>query len=151
MSTTTTMASNIESLILVTSRLIGVLNHEVEMLRAMRISDIEKLQDEKTTLTLAYENCVRALQADPSALAAVEPAVRRELDALAQRFDEALSSNARALNAVRESHDRLLAAIVDAVASKRANQKGYGANGAFDRRRGNRTASVISLSLDQRL
>jgi hypothetical protein len=151
MSTTTTMASNIESLILVTSRLIGVLNHEVEMLRAMRISDIEKLQDEKTTLTLAYENCVRALQADPAALAAVGPAVRRELDLLAQRFDEALSSNARALNAVRESHDRLLAAIVDAVASKRASQKGYGANGAFDRSRGNRTAPVISLSLDQRL
>jgi hypothetical protein len=145
------MASNIESLILVTSRLIGVLNHEVEMLRAMRISDIEKLQDEKSTLTLAYENCVRALQADPAALAAVEPAVRRELDLLAQRFDEALSSNARALNAVRESHDRLLAAIVDAVASKRASQKGYGANGAFERRRGSRTAPVLSLSLDQRL
>jgi hypothetical protein len=145
------MASNIESLILVTSRLIGVLNHEVEMLRTMRISDIEKLQDEKSTLTLAYENCVRALQADPAALAAVEPAVRRELDLLAQRFDEALSSNARALNAVRESHDRLLAAIVDAVASKRASQKGYGANGAFERRRGSRTAPVLSLSLDQRL
>lgn len=151
MSDTTNTASNIEALIRVTSRLIGVLNHEVEMLRAMRIADIEKLQDEKATLTVAYENCVHALQADPRALGAVEPAVRHELDALAHRFEDALSSNARALNAVRESHDRLLAAIVDAVASKRASQKGYGANGAFDRRRGSRTAPVMSLSFDQRL
>ena len=86
MSNTTNTTSNIEALIRVTSRLIGVLNHEVEMLRAMRIGDIEKLQDEKTNLTVAYENCVRALQADPTALGAVEPAVRQELDALAHQM-----------------------------------------------------------------
>lgn len=151
MSNTTKTTTNIEALVLVTSRLIGVLNHEVEMLRAMRIADIEKLQDEKATLTVAYENCVRALQADPAALSAVEPAVRQELDALARRFDDALSSNARALNAIRESHDRLLAAIVDAVSSKRASQKGYGANGAFDRRHGSRSVPALSLTFDQRL
>lgn len=151
MSTISNATSNIEALIRVTGRLIGVLNHEVEMLRVMRISEIEELQDEKSALTLAYENCVRALQADPSALAAVEPALRQELDALARRFDDALSDNARALNAVRESHDRLLAAIVEAVASKRASQKGYGANGSFDRRRNSRTAPALSLTFDQRL
>lgn len=151
MSTTTTATGTIETLIRVTSRLIGVLNHEVEMLRAMRIQEIEKLQDEKSMLTTAYENCVRALKADPSALAALEPALRQELDALARRFDDALSDNARALNAVRESHDRLLAAIVDAVASERASRKGYGANGAFDRRRNSRSAPTLSLSFDQRL
>lgn len=151
MSAITIATGNVETLIRVTSRLIGVLNHEVEMLRAMRIQEIEKLQDEKSMLTTAYENCVRALKADPSALAALEPALRQELDALARRFDDALSDNARALNVVRESHDRLLAAIVDAVASKRASQKGYGANGSFDQRRTGRTAPTLSLNFDQRL
>lgn len=145
------MTANVEALIRVTGRLIGVLDHEVEMLRAMRVSEIEKLQDEKAALTTAYEECVKAVGADPAALQAIEPTLRYELGQLARRFDDALAENARALNAVRESHDRLLKAIVDAVSDRRARGRGYGATGAFDKRRSTRTAPTLSLSLDHRL
>lgn len=150
-SQSTIPAGRIDALLRVTGRLIAVLHHEVEMLRSMRVSEISRLHDEKMALTQAYEEGVNALAADPSALEAVAPAVRAELKALAARFDEAVSENARALQVVRDSHDRLLKAIVDAVAEKRARGKGYGANGSFDRRRNTRTAPSLSLSLDRKL
>jgi hypothetical protein len=141
----------VESLIRVTSRLIGVLDHEVEMLRAMRVTEIEQMQDEKMALTIAYEECVRSLADDTAVLEAMEPAMRQELGALAARFDDALAENARALNAVRDSHDRLLKAIVDAVADKRARHKGYGASATFERRPRGRTAPPLSLTYDYQL
>ncbi|MFT5438169.1 MAG: hypothetical protein ACI9MJ_000027 [Alphaproteobacteria bacterium] len=141
----------IETLIVVTSRLIGVMNSEVEMLRAMRVGDIDSLQREKHDLTILYEERVRALAAQPQALEAIEPALRGELSELAQRFDTALSENARALLAVRESHDRLLKAIVDAVASNRARERGYTPGGGLDRPGHRGGADTLSLSLDRRL
>ena len=54
------ITDQIETLIRVTSRLIGIMNSEVEMLRAMRVGDIESLQREKHDLTILYEENVRA-------------------------------------------------------------------------------------------
>jgi hypothetical protein len=95
--------NQVESLIRVTSRLSGVLDSEVEMLRAMQVNEIENLQEEKRDLTILYEETIRSLAAQPEALAALEPALRMELSDLAGRFDSALAENARALNALRNS------------------------------------------------
>ena len=88
--------NQVEALIRVTSRLIGVLDSEVEMLRAMRVTEIEDLQEEKRDLTILYEETIRSLAAQPDALAALEPALRMELSDLAGRFDNSLAENARA-------------------------------------------------------
>ncbi len=141
----------IEALIRVTSRLIGVLNSEVEMLRAMRVNEIEELQEEKRDLTILYEETIRSLAAQPEALAALERALRTELSELAGRFDNALAENARALNAVRDSHDRLLKAIVDAVSENRAKEKGYTRDGKLSDQQKGRTAQSLSLSVDRQL
>lgn len=151
MSATAPSRHKVETLVRVTSRLIRILNHEVELLRTMRVADIETLQDEKTALTVAYEDCVRALEGEPAVLEAMEPALRQELGALAVRLDGALAENARALNAVRESHDRLLKSIVDAVAESRARHKGYGSSGTDLRRPSGRKAAPLSLTFDRRL
>jgi len=143
--------NQIEAFIRVTSRLIGVLNSEVEMLRAMRVSEIENLQEEKRDLTILYEETIRSLAAQPDALAVVEPALRMELSDLAGRFDNAVAENARALNAVRDSHDRLLKSIVDAVSENRAKEKGYTRDGKLSDQRKGRTSQSLSLSVDRQL
>ncbi len=145
------ISGQIEALIQVASRLIGVMNSEVEMLRAMRVGDIDSLQREKHDLTVLYEERIHALAEQPEALEAVEPALRSELNALALRFDIALSENTRALHAVRESHNRLLKAIVDAVANNRAQERAYTAKGGLDKPRQRRAGDTMSLSLDRRL
>jgi hypothetical protein len=141
----------IETLITVTGRLIRVLDREIELLRAMEVGQIQTLQDEKLTLILTYEECVKALAGNPAALDAMAPPLRAELSALARRFDSTVAENARALHAVRDSHDRLLKAIVDAVSENRTRHKGYSANGTVPPARRGSAASTLSLSLDQRL
>lgn len=146
-----TRTVHVETLITVTSRLIGVLDHEIELLRAMEVGAIEALQEEKQALTLAYEECVTAVAGNPAVLEALEPSLRAELSELARRFDSTLAENARALHAVRDSHDRLLKAVVDAVSETRSRQKGYSARGVFARPKRSSGSSPLSLSFDQRL
>lgn len=148
---TATTPPQIEQIIRVASRLIDVMNREITLLRAMQVTEITALQQEKRDLTVLYEEGVAALAAEPAMLQAMAPALRAELEAVAARFDAAVDENARALNAVRESHDRLLRAIVDAVAEQRSRQKAYTAKGALDNQRSGRRAPTISLSVDQRL
>jgi len=140
-----------ESLIRIASRLIELLCREVEMLRAMRVADIESLRTEKQDLTIAYEQGVKTLAAAPGALEAIEPALKEALADVARQFDGALAENARAINAVRDSHERLLKAIVDAVAEQRAREKSYAAYGRFSAPRRNRRVPGLSLTLDRRL
>ena len=109
------------------------------------------MQQEKRDLTVLYEERVRALAEHPEALEALAPALRDELSALAQRFDIALSENTRALQAVRESHDRLLKAIVDAVSNNRARERAYTAKGGLDRPHRRSATDTMSLALDRSL
>lgn len=140
-----------ETLVMATSRLIVLMNHEVELLRAMRVGEISALQEEKRELTILYEDALRMLSAEPEILEAMEPAVRSELADLAKRFDAAVCENTRALNAVKTSHDQLLQSIVDAVSENRSKQKAYTAQGALDNPRKSRNAPTLSLTFDQRL
>jgi flagellar biosynthesis/type III secretory pathway chaperone len=148
---TPTANTQIEQLVRVASQLIDIMNREVEMLRAMRVSDIGALQQEKQNLTIQYEDAIAALAAEPDVLQAMEPALRSELAAVATRFDAAVDENARALHAVKVSHDRLLRAIVDAVSEQRSRQRAYTAKGALDNQRTGRRTPPISLTVDQRL
>jgi len=140
-----------ETLVSAASRLVALMNQEVTLLRVMRVKEIAALQREKQELTVLYEDAVRTLSAEPELLQAMEPAMRSELAELAVRFDEAVSENARALDAVKTSHDQLLQAIVDAVSETRSQQKAYTAQGSLDNPRKARSTSTLSLTLDQRL
>ena len=144
-------AEHFQTLVTATSRLIVLMDHEVELLRAMRVSEISDLQTEKQELTVLYEEALQMLADNPELLEAMEPALRSELTELAMRFDAAVCENTKALNAVKSSHDQLLQAIVDAVSENRSRQKAYTAEGALDNPRKSRTAPTLSLTLDQRL
>ena len=148
---TTQPTNHFDTLMISASRLIVLMNHEVELLRTMRVGEIAALQTEKQELTISYEDALRMLSAEPELLEAMEPAMRSELTDLAQRFDAAVSENTRALNAVKASHDQLLQAIVDSISENRAKQRAYTAQGALDNPRKGRDAPALSISLDQQL
>lgn len=139
-----------ENLVQITSRLINLLNDEVAELRGMNVGAIEQMQDEKRELTLAYEGQLKALAEQPDLISALEPALRSELETLAKQLEHAVTENTRALNAVRDSHDRLLRAIVDAVSRDQNKHASYTANGAGAARSA-RDAKAICLTVDQQL
>ncbi len=60
-----TESSRITDLLKITSRLIDVLQREIEMLRAMKPSDIQDLQQAKIVLTAAYESQLKSLKDHP--------------------------------------------------------------------------------------
>lgn len=148
---TTPPTEHFDTLMISASRLIVLMNHEVALLRTMRVGDIAALQTEKQELTILYEDALQMLSAEPELLEAMEPAMRSELTDLATRFDAAVGENTRALNAVKASHDQLLQAIVDSISENRAKQRAYTAQGALDHPRKGRNAPALSLSLDRQL
>ena len=78
--------SKVETLIRVASRLISVLEREVQFLKEMKSSEVATLQSEKMQLVVAYEEHVRALAATPDTLKNVAPAIQDEFADIAERF-----------------------------------------------------------------
>ncbi len=141
----------IESFIRIAGRLIAIMEQEIEFLRKMEVAEIAALQDEKMVLVAAYEDGIREFAADPDTLNALQPALKVELDAIAARFDDVVKQNSQALETVRNSHERLLKAIVDAVAQNRTRHAGYSETGGTPQPAGGTRARRLSLTLDRQL
>ena len=130
------------------SRLIEVMEREIEMFRAMKPSEMQGLQEEKIVLTAAYEAKVSALKV--AGADTIEPAMREQLLAATKRFQDTMTQNQQALRAARETTDRVLMAIVEEVEKKRGDNAGYSASGTLGvEAAGNR--QPVSVAFDQRL
>lgn len=129
-----------------TSRLIGVLEREIDMLREMQPSAMQALQEEKIVLAAAYESQLKRLAANPEVTDAMAPEMRADVRQVTARFQEALTENERALRAAKHATDSLLQAIVEGV-DKQQPEVSYAANGQH------RTAganAARSVAIDQR-
>ncbi len=141
--------TRIGELIEIASRLITLMEEETRLLRAMRPRDLDRLQEEKSRLSHAYEERVGALRADTAAIAVVVPALKEELRRTLTRFEKVAEENALALKAATEANHRLLRIIADAVAEQQADTPVYSSDGNI--RRGNGKPKSVSISLNREL
>ena len=141
----------VNDLIQITSRLIVVLEREVELLRTMPSTGIEALQAEKSALTAAYESQARSLSGHPEFLEALQPVLRAELERVTGRFQSAVSVNEAALRAARETTQRVLQAIADELDKNRRNNAGYSAQGYAASSSRRTSGQPLSIALDKRL
>ena len=141
---------SIDALIEIASQLIALLGRETALLREMKIREIAPLQAEKLALTRAYETRVRALNKHGEAIEQVEKAIRDELRATVNRFEDAAKANTIAVQAAQHLNQRLMQAIVDTVNERRGRRETYGADG---HRLGAdlRPREGVALSFDERL
>lgn len=146
-----TVSPRFDALIRITSRLVELIDREVEILHARRPADIGPLQEEKAALVAAYEEEFEAVKTNPRDIAALEPALKAELVAVVERLNRAVAENARALDASREANDRLLKAIVDAVSESRAHAGPYSAKGTRFVGGPAKAKTPMSLTLDTTL
>jgi uncharacterized protein len=144
------MHPRIEGLIKVGSRLIDVMEREIEMLREMRAGDLKALASDKDTLVAAYEECMAALKGDDTLIAAASPAIKDELMRIAAKLNATVAANERALSAAKAANERLLKAVVDAVAADRQRGAAYSKNGARTAP-SVRNTKPVSLNIDTRL
>ena len=143
--------SHINDLIQVSSRLIAVLEREVELLRAAKPSEIEKLHEEKSRLTAAYESQARTLASQPELLKALQPVLRSELERVTDRFQSAVTANEAALRAARDTTQRVLQAIADEISKSRPDNVGYSAQGYAASSSQKTSGQPLSIALDERL
>ncbi len=141
--------ATVNGLIQIASRLVELMERETQLLRAMRPSDIVGMQDDKARLVAAYQERSRELRADPSHLAMVRPVLKQELRQALEHFEEASEANGRALAAAREANERLLRAIVDAVAGRQAQSHAYASDGGLASNNGK--SKGVSITLNQEL
>lgn len=126
-------AGRVSDLLKTTSRLIGVLEREIEMLRAMDPRGMQALQEEKIVLAAAYESQVKSLNERPETMHDLDPALRDELAEATERFQATLDQNQRRLRAAKQATDSVLRAVVDAVEKQQSADRGYAADGAYRR------------------
>ena len=144
------MQPSIDGLIDVASRLITLLGRETVLLRQMKISEIAALQEQKLALTRVYEARMRELNENSGELDVIDQAIRDELRATVNRFEDAAKANAIAVHAAQEANQRLMQAIVDIVSERRGRTEGYAADGTSTVKDA-RPREGVALALDERL
>ena len=141
----------ISDLLRITSRLTGLLDREVEMLRAMKPTEIEALHQDKSALSAAYESQIKVLKANPAILRSITTELRADLKAKMKKFQAALSANQHRLRAAREATECALRAIADEVQAKTDKHTGYSAQGATSSPSQSGRTSALAFAFDQRL
>ena len=144
-------ATQVTEFLKVTTRLIGVLEREIDMLRAMKPSEIQSLQQDKIVLSAAYEAQVKALKGDPEILRGVSPDLRADLKSVIERFQSTLSENERGLRAARDVSERVLRAIADELEQRQNKNKGYAPAGPLPASPRGTASRPLSVAYDERL
>ncbi len=142
--------NQITELLKITGRLIGVLEREIEVLRAMQPAEIEALQQDKITLSAAYEAQIKSLAGQPRILEAVQPTLKAEFEAVTRKFQSTLAANERALRAARDTSQRVLEAIAYEIDRKRRENTGYSAGGYAAAASKSAFGQPVSVAIDER-
>src|SRR3954462_13075040 len=111
-----TIAPLVDEVVDVTQRLTALLEREVELLKNLKPQDIRDLQHDKAALAATYERQIRDLRAKPDQLAAVDGKLKEGPRQATMRFQVALADNERSIRAVKTVSERLMRAVVAAVA-----------------------------------
>lgn len=146
-----TIQERIGGVIRIASRLIDVLDAEVAALREMRMDAVAAIQPEKTALVAEYEAEIAGLTGQRDALVLLAPALQAEFRRVAKGLAAASVSNAAALTAAREAHDRVLRSIVEAAGAAAKPTATYSRAGRIGEVKRNQPPSRLSLTLDRRL
>jgi hypothetical protein len=142
----------LDTLILVTERLIDLIAAENALLNQRRPSELTKLLDEKQRLAAIYAREMAALNKDPSRVRGAAPAEVAKLKEATARFRSLIQENGRKVNAMRIVTERLVKSIGDEVAKRNRPVNGYDKHATMRPATSNwRVARPTSLALDQRV
>ena len=143
--------TRVSDIIVITGRLVELLEKENEPLRNHRTSEVHDLLDEKTTLSRVYETRFMGLLKQEDALAEIDPDLREQLGEIGARINILIEDNSRLLKVAIEANRRVVELVAEAVRDTSASAGTYRANGATGVDRGLAAANGATFSLDQTL
>ncbi len=135
-------AERAEALILLTTRLTGLIEQETALFEARRPLETQSFQDEKSKLATIYRREIAAIRQQPERLEGAPEPLRRQLKDETMRFTEALEANGRAVETLRVLTEGIVRAVADEAARLKDQETGYGP--------GTRRAATPSIAVNQR-
>jgi len=125
------MPSNnrIEDLILITGRLVDILERENDALSNRRNAELRDILDEKVTLSRVYESRMQVISEKPELLDDVDADLREKLQNLGQQVSTLIESNGRLLKVAMTVNRRVVELIAEAVREATPSAGTYGAKG----------------------
>ncbi|NQW02086.1 MAG: flagellar protein FlgN [Rhodospirillales bacterium] len=143
--------SRLNDIILITERLIAVLERENAALRERRNTELHALLDDKVTLSRVYETRMQFFNQNPEALVNSPPELREKLREMAARISTMLQENAQMLKTAITANRRVVDMIAEAVRNVTPGAGTYGANGMKGLSDHKSEAQGLALSFDQTL
>ena len=117
-----------KDVITLTARLAQILAEEVDLLREMKVNDIEGLQEEKLYLIEALEAHKRVLRSHPELSETIPSRDKKDLQEIVDVFGDVLEENHRRLQMAKEVNQQVVHAIRDVV-TEHATSKYYDQGG----------------------
>lgn len=141
----------INDVILITERLIDVLERENSALRERRNDELHELLDDKVTLSRVYETRMQFFSENPDALINSPAELRDRLREMAEKISGLLKDNTDMLTVAIKANRRVVDMIAAAVKSATPGAGTYGSNGLTGLSEHRSEAHGLALSLDQTL
>ena len=142
--------NRINDLIVITNRLVGLLERENDALSNRKYSGINEILDEKVTLGRVYESRIMGLTDDPAALEQVDRELRERLRSLGEKVNGLIEENAELLKIGIEANRRVVDMIAEAVKASVPSAGTYSANGAADVEQ-HTASNNVAISIDHTL
>ena len=122
--------NRINDLIVISNRLVDVLERENEALTERRYSEINEILDEKVTLGRVYESRIMGLSDDDTDLNQADGELRNQLLDLGKKVNTLIEKNSIMLKIGIEANRRVVNLIAEAVKASGPNTGTYAANGS---------------------
>jgi flagellar biosynthesis/type III secretory pathway chaperone len=129
-----------------TARLAQILAEEVDLLAAMKVGDIKKLQQEKLFIINALDMQRKLIEKHPHLLGTLSFKDKRELEDVIKVFNKILNENHSKLLVAKEINHKVVQAIT-AVVTKNTRRMAYNGKGAT----GSAPFEILSVTLNERI
>lgn len=123
-----TPTDRVEQLIILTERLNGLVDKEIDLLKTRRPSELEHLADERNTLSRVYTQEMSLIRQDKNLVRGVAPQLIETLKKITGRFRDRLAEHDRILTAIRTVSERMIKSVAADVNAKSQAVTGYGNN-----------------------
>jgi hypothetical protein len=139
--------SNIPVLCAVANELASLLNRETALIHAMKLTEIEPLQADKTRLTQLCGTTLKTI--DPEA--PVSNAVKEQWRVASKKLGDAAIANEMALRVGHAATDRLVSAIIGQIQKDRAVTNAYARPKAIAPGTARRPPTLAGVTIDRSL
>ena len=143
--------NRLNDLIVITDRLVDLLERENDALKNHKTEVIHTLLDDKATLARVYETRLKGLAEKPEILENADPALREKLRHFAEKVETLILENGKLLNVAIEANRRVVDLIADAVQAQQPNAGTYSSDAQASNNGSNAASQRVALSLDQTL